>query len=52
MSPEDILIEADKLGLREIVLKRVHELRTKTPSINLYSAYDYVWDEVTKNSSQ
>lgn len=52
MNPEDILIEAEKLGLRQEILNRVHNLRKEKPSIGLYNAYEEVWDNINKNTSQ
>lgn len=46
MSAEDILHEAESLGLREQVLGRVYKLRQRVPSISTNDAYDIVWTQI------
>lgn len=46
MSAEDILYEAEKLGQRPKLLKRVYDLRQRVPSISTYDAYDIVWTTI------
>lgn len=48
MKPEEILIEAEKLGVRHKVLARVAMLREKSPYIDSSTAYDLIWDEIQK----
>ena len=46
MSAEDILYEAESLGLREQVLSKVYKLRQRVPSISTNDAYDIVWTTI------
>jgi hypothetical protein len=48
MSAEDILYEAEKLGLREKLFERVKEFRHRVPSTDLHEAYDIVWSTIKK----
>ena len=56
MNVEEILIEADKLGIRKKVLERVTELRTNSPyrrDLKSYSDYiEQAYEEIIKNIPQ
>jgi|13_taG_2_1085334.scaffolds.fasta_scaffold98562_2 hypothetical protein len=43
---EDILMLAEKVGKRAIVLDTARKLREFSPSITLYEAYEQAWDHV------
>ena len=45
MSIEDILYEAEKVGLRVKVLEGVHKIRQNSPSTPLRDAYETAWEE-------
>ena len=49
---EDILWEAEKLGIRREVLSRVGEIKQKTPKIRIEEAYDVAFSEVLKESNE
>ena len=51
MSIEDILYEAEKIGLRVKVLEGVHKIRQNSPSTPLRDAYDTAWEEVRRSST-
>lgn len=48
MRPEEILLEAEKSGLRKKVLDRVRNLRETTHSLDISTIYDLVWEEIQK----
>lgn len=56
MDAEEILIEADKLGIRKKVLQRVTELRTNSPyrrDIKSYTDYiEQAYNEIKGNIPQ
>lgn len=43
---EDILMLAEKVGKRSIVLETARKLREYSPSLSQYDAYEQAWDHV------
>lgn len=48
MALEDILYEAEKLGLRHKVLHTVTELKEKLPGTPLEVVYDIAWETIKR----
>jgi hypothetical protein len=50
MRPEDILYEAEKVGLRIKVLETVGELKEKVPNMPYGNLYDVAWEMVKQEN--
>jgi len=45
---EDLVYSAHEYGKRDILLKKVSQIRTKNPNIKLEEAYDSAYQEIMK----